>query len=69
MFPCLTQNTGRVLTFIQIYEHIRKEPDYGTGREIVNHHVYRVRCKLNLGNASDFYIRSVRGIGYSLEVR
>lgn len=65
----LLQNTNRVLSFTQNYEYIWKEPDYGTGQGIVSHHVQSLRRKLNIGKDAKYNIRSVRGIGYYLEVQ
>lgn len=63
------QNTNRVLSFTQIYEYIWKEPDYGIGQGIVGHHVQSLRRKLNIDKDAKYSIRSVRGIGYYLEVQ
>lgn len=63
----LLQNVNRVLTFTQIYEHVWKEPDYGTSQEVVSHHVRSLRRKLQLNEKSGCRISSVRGIGYRFE--
>ncbi|WP_077533269.1 winged helix-turn-helix domain-containing protein [Massiliimalia massiliensis] len=63
----LLQNINQVLTFTQIYEYVWKEPDYGTGQEVVSHHVRSLRRKLYLDKSSGCYLRTVRGVGYSLE--
>lgn len=63
----LLQNINQVLTFTQIYEYVWKEPDYGTGQEVVSHHVRSLRRKLYLDKSSGCYLRTVRGFGYSLE--
>lgn len=63
----LLQNVNRVLTFTQIYEHVWKEPDYGTSQEVVSHHVRSLRRKLQLNEKSGCRISSVRGIGYRSE--
>lgn len=67
IFLYLIQNVNQVLTFTQIYEHVWREPDYGTGKEVVSHHVRSLRRKLQLNNQSGCQICSVRGIGYRFE--
>lgn len=61
------QNLNHVLTFTQLFEHVWKEPDYGTGQDVVSHHVRSLRRKLRLNETSSYQIRSVRGIGYIFE--
>lgn len=63
----LLQNINQVLTFTQIYEYVWKEPDYGTGQEVVSHHVRSLRRKLQLKENSSCRISSIRGIGYRFE--
>lgn len=63
----LLQNINQVLTFTQIYEYVWKEPDYGTGQEVVSHHVRSLRRKLQLNENSSCQICSIRGIGYRFE--
>lgn len=67
IFLYLIQNANQVLTFTQIYEHVWKEPDYGTSQEVVSHHVRSLRRKLQLNEKSGCRIFSVRGIGYRFE--
>lgn len=67
IFLYFIQNANQVLTFTQIYEHLWQEPDYGTGQEVVSHHVRSLRRKLQLDNRSSCRICSVRGIGYRFE--
>lgn len=62
IFLYLIQNANQVLTFTQIYEHVWKEADYGTGQEVVSHHVRSLRRKLQLNDKSGCRICSVRGI-------
>lgn len=63
----LLQNINQVLNFTQIYEYVWKEPDYGTGQEVVSHHVRSLRRKLQLNENSSCRISSIRGIGYRFE--
>lgn len=67
IFIYLLQNINHVLTFTQLFEHVWEEPDYGTGQEVVSHHVRSLRRKLRLEENSSCQIRSVRGIGYIFE--
>lgn len=67
IFLYLIQNANQVLTFTQIYEHVWKEPDYGTSQEVVSHHVRSLRRKLQLNEKTGCRICSVRGIGYRFE--
>lgn len=67
IFLYFIQNFNQVLTFTQIYEHVWREPDYGTGQEVVSHHVRSLRRKLQLNTQSSCQICSVRGIGYRFE--
>lgn len=59
----LLQNINQVLTFTQIYEYVWKEPNYGSGQEVVSHHVRSLRRKLHLNETSNCRIISIRGIG------
>lgn len=69
IFLYLLQNPNRVLTYTQIYERIWKEPDYGEARKLVSHHVQAIRRKMNLEKDSGIYLRCIREVGYSLELR
>ena len=69
IFLYLLQNPNRVLTYTQIYERIWKEPDYGEARKLVGHHVQSIRRKMNLEMDSGIYLRCIREVGYSLELR
>lgn len=69
IFLYLLQNPSRVLTYTQIYEKIWKEPDYGEARKLVSHHVQSIRRKLKLEKDSGIYLRCIREVGYSLELR
>lgn len=61
------QNINQVLSFTQIYEHVWKDLDYGSGQEVVSHHVRSLRRKLQLNETSNCRIISIRGIGYRFE--
>lgn len=69
IFLYLLQSPNRVLTYTQIYERIWKEPDYGEARKLVGHHVQSIRRKMNLEKDSGIYLRCIREVGYSLELR
>ena len=65
----LIYNANRVLTHSQIYEKVWRELDYGEAKKLVSHHVQAIRRKLNLEKDSGIYLRCIREVGYSLELR
>ena len=68
IFLYLIQSANQVLTFTQIYELVWKEPDCGTGQELVGHHTQNLRRKLNFSKNPRCSIRSAREVGYCLQM-
>ena len=65
----LAANKGRVLTYAQIYEQIWGDFTTGNENNTIGFHICNLREKLYRANPdAPFYIRSVREVGYSLEV-
>ena len=53
----------------ELVRRIWQEPDYGEARKLVSHHVQAIRRKMNLEKDSGIYLRCIREVGYSLELR
>ena len=65
----LATNKGRVLTYAQIYEQVWGDFTTGNENNTIGFHICNLREKLYRANPdAPFYIRSVREVGYSLEV-
>ena len=65
----LVANKGRVLTYAQIYEQVWGDFTTGNENNTIGFHICNLREKLYRANPdAPFYIRSVREVGYSLEV-
>ena len=65
----LAANKGRVLTYAQIYEQVWGDFTTGNENNTIGFHICNLREKLYRANPdAPFYIRSVREVGYSLEV-
>ncbi|WP_418482894.1 winged helix-turn-helix domain-containing protein [Dysosmobacter sp.] len=65
----LAANKGRVLTYVQIYEQVWGDFTTGNENNTIGFHICNLREKLYRANPdAPFYIRSVREVGYSLEV-
>ena len=67
--PAAGRNKGRVLTHAQIYEQVWGDFTTGNENNTIGFHICNLREKLYRANPdAPFYFRSVREVGYSLEV-
>ena len=65
----LVANKGRVLTYAQIYEQVWGDFTTGNENNTIGFHICNLREKLYRANPdAPFYIRSVREVGYCLDV-
>ena len=65
----LAANKGRVLTYAQIYEQVWGDFTTGNENNTIGFHICNLREKLYRANPdAPFYIRSVREVGYCLDV-
>ena len=65
----LAANKGRVLTYVQIYEQVWGDFTTGNENNTIGFHICNLREKLYRANPdAPFYIRSVREVGYCLDV-
>ena len=65
----LAANKGRVLTYAQIYEQVWGDFTTGNENNTIGFHICNLREKLYRANPdASFYIRSVREVGYCLDV-
>ena len=65
----LATNKGRVLTYAQIYEQVWGDFTTGNENNTIGFHICNLREKLYRANPdAPFYIRSVREVGYCLDV-
>ena len=65
----LAANKGRVLTYAQIYEQVWGDFTTGNENNTIGFHICNLREKLYPANPdAPFYIRSVREVGYCLDV-
>ena len=65
----LAANKGRVLTYAQIYEQVWGDFTTGNENNTIGSHICNLREKLYRANPdAPFYIRSVRAVGYCLDV-
>ena len=65
----LAANKGRVLTYAQISEQVWGDFTTGNENNTIGFHNYTLREKLYRANPdAPFYIRSVREVGYCLDV-
>ena len=65
----LATNKGRVLTYAQIYEQVWGDFTTGNENNTIGSHICNLREKLYRANPdTPFYIRSVREVGYCLDV-
>ena len=65
----LATNKGRVLTYAQIYEQVWGDFTTRSARLSIGFHICNLREKLYRANPdAPFYIRSVREVGYCLDV-
>ena len=62
----LMENSGRVFSSAQIYEHIWNEDAYGTG-SVVAVHIRHLREKIEIDPSNPRYLKVVWGLGYKME--
>lgn len=67
LLEMLMRHSGRVLTRMQLIEHVWGS-DYVGDTKTLDVHIKRLRAKLETDSAAQKMIQTVRGLGYKLEV-